>query len=199
MILVFDIMFVTRFDDPIFFGNYNTLVVVLLSNIIVETWYSTGLICYRLWSVDRQKRNITVAFHEELSTGSDPTSRYERIMRILIQSGMLHSLELVAFITSITLIENPAAADIMNSIHVRIIGIAAILIVWQSNTIHGAGPINISSSPTSTGYSMPVFLPAPSTAYAKDQSDFIGSVTSTVATGEKGHWPAISNPKWGPA
>ncbi|KAG8996410.1 hypothetical protein FRB94_008363 [Tulasnella sp. JGI-2019a] len=87
----------------------------------------------------------------------------------------------------------------MNPIHVRIIGIAAILIVWQSNTIHGAGPINISSSPTSTGYSMPVFLPAPSTAYAKDQSDFIGSVTSTAATAEKGHWPAISNPKWGPA
>ncbi|KAG8988028.1 hypothetical protein FRB95_005263 [Tulasnella sp. JGI-2019a] len=194
MILVFNIMFVTHFEDPVFAAHYNTLVVVLLSNIIAETWYSTGLICYRLWSVDRQKRRVATAFHEELSAGSALIGRYGRIMRILVQSGMLHSLELVAFITSIILIENPAAADIINSIHIRIIGIAATLVIWQSNTVPETEPINISSPPTSVGYSMPVFFRPSGTADVKDQSAFVVSVTGTADADGKGPWSTVSNP-----
>lgn len=101
MILVFDVMFTTRFEDPVFVAQDNALNIVVLWTVLAETWYSTGLICYRLWAMERQKRATGAADDEGLWSRS--THRYGTVMRVLIQSGMLHSVELVAFITCLSL------------------------------------------------------------------------------------------------
>lgn len=70
---------------------YEALSVAVFVISLVATWYSTILICFKLVSVDRQRRH--------LQEGS--ASRYGRIVRVLIQSGTLYSLTLGAWLICI--------------------------------------------------------------------------------------------------
>ncbi|KAG8988032.1 hypothetical protein FRB93_004315 [Tulasnella sp. JGI-2019a] len=188
MIVTFDILFAKRFQDPTFLAQYNALDVVVLSNVIAETWYSTGFICYRLWSMERQKRKVGGASHEDINPQS-ATNRYSKVMRVLIRSGMLHSIALLAFITCI-LLQNLAGVNIINFMNNRITGIAATLIILQLNKVPEVNPDHDHS--TSTGYSMPVFLHASPATDTKDQTSFVDAdsnatdfnsiyLTSTIA------------------
>ncbi|KAG8994508.1 hypothetical protein FRB94_009827 [Tulasnella sp. JGI-2019a] len=179
LIVLFDVIFSARFKDPVFLAQDNKLSVAVLSNVFAETWYSTRLVCYRLWWMEKQKRKAAGTFQEELSTRSNPTNRYGKVMHVLVQSGMRHSLALLAFIACL-LLGNWAGADIINCIYVRIIGIATTLIILQLNSSPPkAGPINNLQS--SINYTMPIFVhAAPGTAISKDQT--IRATTSSADT-----------------
>ncbi|KAG8988033.1 hypothetical protein FRB94_008358 [Tulasnella sp. JGI-2019a] len=153
MIIAYDIIFPHRFEDPVFMAQDNAISVAVLANIIAGTWYSTGPTCYRLWSMERQKR---AAFGDERGDWSDSTTLYSKVMRVLVQSGMLHSLALLAFIACI-LTQNTAGTDIIDWLNVRITGIAATLIILQLKArTSEVDPSNTRQS--ANDYSVPVFV-----------------------------------------
>lgn len=88
-------------DSKAFQTQYFALTVSLFACTLCITWYFTGLMCYRLWSVDRRKREV---FEIELGQGTErPTitgcrkNPYSKVMRTLVQSGMLYSVMLGAW------------------------------------------------------------------------------------------------------
>ncbi|KAG8984250.1 hypothetical protein FRB93_006666 [Tulasnella sp. JGI-2019a] len=141
MILAFNIMYSQRFADPVFVAQDNALNLAVRWTALADTWYSTGFICFRLWSMERRKRGVGAASHEDFWT--DLTDHYGKIARVLIQSGMLYSATYVAFIMCLTL-ENRGGANIINFMNVRIIGIAVTLIIHASGS--WGGSLRISSN-----------------------------------------------------
>lgn len=65
---------------------------------ITSTWYSTGLICYKLWAMQRQTR----AAHEVDATSSWSSGLngqlYRYLFWVMIQSGLLYSLAQLLFL-----------------------------------------------------------------------------------------------------
>ncbi|KAG8872939.1 hypothetical protein FRB97_007152 [Tulasnella sp. 331] len=127
MISVYDTIHPERFEDPVFLDLYDRTVIMTIAINITLTWYFTGMICYRLWAVERQTRAL-VATQEETSLGSDVTSPYARIIRILVHSGMLSSVAEGAFLVSIAT-GSVRSEEILNDANVRIVGIVAVLIM----------------------------------------------------------------------
>lgn len=69
--------------------QYHDTTLVLYSQTIAYNWIITGLIVWKLWKVHRQNNAIDTASTEE--------SPYVRIIVVLIESGGLYSLALLAF------------------------------------------------------------------------------------------------------
>ncbi|KAG8988030.1 hypothetical protein FRB95_005261 [Tulasnella sp. JGI-2019a] len=155
-IFVFDVLPTTQFDDPTFLKKYNIITMVVFANGIAEMWYSTALICYRLWSMQREKRAVAKAGSPESHVWSNITSRHKKIIRAFVQSGMLHSVTLLTFIICIGFNNFPGGA-ILNTLNIRIIGIATTLIILQLNTGHREVNATNQGQTADTGYSMPVF------------------------------------------
>ncbi|KAG8988635.1 hypothetical protein FRB94_000523 [Tulasnella sp. JGI-2019a] len=170
LIITYDALATNRFQNPSFVATYNGLAASALAIDMLLTWYLTGLICYRLWSVERQKRVIGL---ETRSTESDrPKSRYGKIMVALIQSGMFYSLTEASLFCCI-LAGNHDGQDVINSMNTRTIGITTVLIILQLNT--GAVGNNnqhvLRTAPSA--FSMPVFR-------VKSAEDCLGSTTIDV-------------------
>ncbi|KAG8873258.1 hypothetical protein FRB97_006897, partial [Tulasnella sp. 331] len=89
-----------RFNDPKFVTFYNIPTIAMLFNDILLTWYFTGMICYRIWSVERQRRVIR-ALHGEIGLENQMESPYVLITQVLIQSGMLYSITEAVFLSCI--------------------------------------------------------------------------------------------------
>ncbi|KAG9010169.1 hypothetical protein FRB93_004831 [Tulasnella sp. JGI-2019a] len=165
-IVAFDIMFATRFADPSFFTQYNDLTVSVLANDIALTWYYTGMICYCLWLLAKQKRAVEEAANGNFAAWSNITSRHGKVMWVLIQSGILYSVTELAFLVCI-LLDIYNGEDIINYLNVRIIGFTTTLIILQLNT--GGAEVNASlersrrraaqpaAGSVGTGFSIPVF------------------------------------------
>ncbi|KAG8887898.1 hypothetical protein FRB98_008793 [Tulasnella sp. 332] len=170
MISVYDTIHPERFEDPVFLDLYDRTVIMTIAINITLTWYFTGMICYRLWAVERQTRAL-VATQEETSLGSDVTSPYARIIRILVHSGMLSSVAEGAFLVSIAT-GSVRSEEILNDANVRIVGIVAVLIMLQlHSTSQRDAPISALS------HSMPVFrvIETAGSSGTKDNLDDIAS------------------------
>ncbi|KAG8998410.1 hypothetical protein FRB94_006912 [Tulasnella sp. JGI-2019a] len=159
-------MFATRFADPSFFTQHNDLTVSVLASDIALTWYYTGMICYRLWLLAKQKRAVVDAANGNFAAWSNITSRHGKVVWVLIQSGILYSVTELAFLVCI-LLDIYNGEDIINYLNVRIIGFATTLIILQLNT--GGAEVNASlersrrraaqpaAGSVGTGFSIPVF------------------------------------------
>lgn len=87
-------------SDHAFLAGYNYLSAAVLAIDIIMTWYFTLMICYRLWTVERRNRaaaDATLSEPRGLSS-NDQTSPYAKIIRVLIQSGMLYSVTEIIFL-----------------------------------------------------------------------------------------------------
>ncbi|KAG8991320.1 hypothetical protein FRB94_012601 [Tulasnella sp. JGI-2019a] len=102
---------------------------------ITNTWYCTGLICYRLLTMLRQKQATADALND-LEADITAGGAYQRIIRVLIRSGMLFSVTEIAFLIC------AAAGNQMNTAPLR-------------RNINGN--LQQSQSGDSGSYSMPVF------------------------------------------
>ncbi|KAG9022218.1 hypothetical protein FRB95_000562 [Tulasnella sp. JGI-2019a] len=125
--------------------------IAVFSITLFLTWYSTILICYRLWSVQR----LTTSLCEP---GEVRPSRYNRVMWAIVQSGMLYSLLLVAWLMG-DVKADINATNIVGPQCIRIIGINSTLIVLQLNMQTFKNNISNDSPPTqrSQGRSLTVF------------------------------------------
>ncbi|KAG9014481.1 hypothetical protein FRB93_013606 [Tulasnella sp. JGI-2019a] len=97
---------------------------------ITMTWYLTGFIVCRLWSSERRAR---AAEDYEISSRS---GLYNRIIKVLIQSGMLHSVTEAIFLLCI-IVGSDNGIAFMSDVEARIIGIVTTLIVLQLNRSGG--------------------------------------------------------------
>ncbi|KAG9029490.1 hypothetical protein FRB95_005257 [Tulasnella sp. JGI-2019a] len=128
------------------------------------TWYSTGLICYRLWSVSRQKRatNQINELDPEPSNGV-----YRKVGGAMIQSGLLYSITQVAFIICF-LTDSKSGLIIIAYSNIRIIGIGTALVMLQLH-LHRPWATekrldnHVQQRRTSSAYSIPVFRAAGTT------------------------------------
>ncbi|KAG8980090.1 hypothetical protein FRB93_009671 [Tulasnella sp. JGI-2019a] len=158
LLVLFDILESARFKDPEFIRYESILTVGALGADIILTWYITGLICYRLWSMERQKRQVAMGTGlDDLNSGGNHVpSRYGKVTTTLIQSGMLLSVTEVALVAC-TLAKNATnGKDTIDYLLTRIIGITTLLIMLQLNT----GVPDRRQQPTGIGisaFSMPVF------------------------------------------
>ncbi|KAG8993447.1 hypothetical protein FRB94_010756 [Tulasnella sp. JGI-2019a] len=158
LLVLFDILESARFKDPEFIGYESILTVGALGADIILTWYITGLICYRLWSMEQQKRQVAMGTGlDDLNSGGNHVpSRYGKVTTTLIQSGMLLSVTEVALVAC-TLAKNATnGKDTIDYLLTRIIGITTLLIMLQLNT----GVPDRRQQPTGIGisaFSMPVF------------------------------------------
>ncbi|KAG9001051.1 hypothetical protein FRB94_004944 [Tulasnella sp. JGI-2019a] len=164
-IITYDVLSSSRFDDPIFTEKYKGISAMALAVDLILTWYITGLICYRLWSVEQQKRAIGLGSESAVSSG--PRSRYGKIMVALIQSGMLYSMTEAALLV-VVVVDNSDVRDIINGMNTRIIGISTVLIILQLNTgANGQRPPRTAPS----AFSMPVFRIFPVEGQAQIDTD----------------------------
>ncbi|KAG8869131.1 hypothetical protein FRB97_001568 [Tulasnella sp. 331] len=142
-------------DMPIFLPVSETLSLLT----IVMTWYFTSLICYRLWSMERQKRRLD-ALNDLVPEVSD--GAYRKVGGAMIESGLLFSFTQGALFVCY-LLNSTSGVIVIGYLNIRIVGIATALIMLQ---LHGgfktrefiAENGNASGNrPTSTAYSIPVF------------------------------------------
>ncbi|KAG9026930.1 hypothetical protein FRB95_008323 [Tulasnella sp. JGI-2019a] len=156
-VFLYDFRFAPRWSQhPAWLEQYHYVSVAMLTLDILNSWYCTGLICYQLISMLRQKKAAANAHHElvsDMTTGSP----YRRIIWVLIQSGMLYSLSQAAFL--ICMLTNSAYGEyIANYLISRVIGIATVLIILQLNTAPlRSNNASQAASAASGSFSMPVF------------------------------------------
>ncbi|KAG8978311.1 hypothetical protein FRB94_013442 [Tulasnella sp. JGI-2019a] len=97
-VIIYDVRLAPKvLDNPALLADYNYMSVALLSLDIINTWYCTGLICYRLYSILRQKRTTADALND-LEGDITAEGSYRKIIRVLVQSGMLFSVTELAFL-----------------------------------------------------------------------------------------------------
>ncbi|KAG8980624.1 hypothetical protein FRB93_009161 [Tulasnella sp. JGI-2019a] len=136
--------------------QYNGITVTLFVTDILNTWYCTGLICYRLCSVMRQKRAAADAY-DDMGADFMAGSPHRKIVRVLIQSGMLFSVAEAAYLVCV-LTGSRNGRYILDYMTTRIVGIGTVLIIIQLNPSPPPSS-NLHQSPSgdSGSYSMPVF------------------------------------------
>ncbi|KAG8854703.1 hypothetical protein FRB96_007388 [Tulasnella sp. 330] len=141
-----------------FLTRYHENHLELLAINIVITWYCTGLICYRLWSMQQQKRAIAA---EAYNFGSEFESRnpYAGVMWALIHNGMLYGLSQAAHLVC-SAMQNHAGKLILRELNINIIGIVTVLIMLELD-VRDASEVMIAGHQPSpleaSGISMPVF------------------------------------------
>ncbi|KAG8857806.1 hypothetical protein FRB96_005525 [Tulasnella sp. 330] len=163
-IFIQDVVEAPKFHaDPALVNEYNYLSAAVLALDILMTWYYTIMICYRLWAMERQNRAAADAarFEPMGLSSDDPTSPYAKIIRVLIQSGIIFSITEIVFLVCV-LVDSTNGKYIMNYLISRMIGISTVLIVLQLN--NGGTSRNTSRNRPQGGmtgasetFSMPVF------------------------------------------
>ncbi|KAG8980625.1 hypothetical protein FRB93_009162 [Tulasnella sp. JGI-2019a] len=168
MAIAYDIWLAPKFlEDRAVLAQYSYMTVTLLAIDILNTWYCTGLICYRLCSMMRQKR-ATASVLDDVEADATAGGSYRRIIWVLIQSGMLYSItEAVLLICVLT--KSRSGIYIMNYLISRTTGISSVLIIIQLNILPPRSNTSENSQQSPTGnsgsYSMPVFR-----KWVKDES-----------------------------
>ncbi|KAG8887923.1 hypothetical protein FRB98_008748 [Tulasnella sp. 332] len=112
-----------------FLNGYHDHRLALLAINITIMWYCTGLICYRLWSMEQQKRAI-VAEPCQLGSELGSTNPYAKIIRALIRSGVLYCLSQVACLVCLAM-QNDNGELILHELYIRVIGIVTVLIFLE--------------------------------------------------------------------
>ncbi|KAG8991319.1 hypothetical protein FRB94_012600 [Tulasnella sp. JGI-2019a] len=132
LVVVYNLQWAPKFlEDPAILARYGYVTVTLLAMDIINTWYCTGLICYRIYSMLRQKRDTANALNDmeaDITVGGS----YRRIIRVLVQSGMLFSVTELAVLICIAT-KNRDGTYIMTHMISRITGITTVLMVIQMN------------------------------------------------------------------
>ncbi|KAG8986220.1 hypothetical protein FRB93_005478 [Tulasnella sp. JGI-2019a] len=116
---------------------------------IVTTWYLTSFLVYRLWSVEKETQSLED--YEARVSGNS----YRTIMRVVIQSGAIHSMTEVAILASvITKARN--YRYLLGYLNIRVIGFATAFLIWLSLR---ENRVSDSEAPaqTPTSNSLPVF------------------------------------------
>ncbi|KAG8994446.1 hypothetical protein FRB94_013135 [Tulasnella sp. JGI-2019a] len=122
MVIVFDALERNSINKGGFHVQYRVVSIVSFAITLALSWYSTVLICFRLWSAQRK----TMALRE----GENNPTRYYEIIWVLIQSGMLYSITLGMWLVAY-IIGNYSVWTIMDALITRIVGINTALIVLQ--------------------------------------------------------------------
>ncbi|KAG8994676.1 hypothetical protein FRB93_001476 [Tulasnella sp. JGI-2019a] len=149
IVLVNDIFLTSQLRDPASFFHYHTLVSTAMLVDITLTWYLTSFICYRLWGMEKENRSLAVAggLH---NAGNAIASPYTRVIKALMQSGILFS---VTFLTVVGCLLGKSiyAMEIVSLFDTRIVGITSVLILLplEAGTPERTRP--------STAFSTPVF------------------------------------------
>ncbi|KAG8999252.1 hypothetical protein FRB94_006340 [Tulasnella sp. JGI-2019a] len=103
---------------------YLTVAVFALN--IVTTWYLTSCLVYRLWSMERETRALQ---NYEIHVKGNS---YRRIMRVVIQSGVIYSMMESAILICVAM-KNLTGRYLLEYVNVRFIGIVAAMIIVQLN------------------------------------------------------------------
>ncbi|KAG9026928.1 hypothetical protein FRB95_008321 [Tulasnella sp. JGI-2019a] len=163
-LVIFDALANKSGADAGFPLQYYAVSVSLFSLTITMTWYFTGLICYRLFSVQWQNRAVNegnvVGSAGTLSAGTSERL-YRHIFRVMIQSGLLYSLTQLSFLICF-ITENKSGQIIIGYLNIRIIGIVTALIMLQLHTFDNGMCLSCRTDHrperrTFTTHSMPVF------------------------------------------
>ncbi|KAG8980627.1 hypothetical protein FRB93_009164 [Tulasnella sp. JGI-2019a] len=157
LVVVYNIQWAPRFlEDPAVLARYGYITVTLLAMDIINTWYCTGLICYRLCSLMRQKRATADALND-LQGDVTAEGLYRRIIQVLIQSGMLLSTMELAVLVCIAS-SNRDGTCIMTHMFSSITGITTVLMIIQMNILPLRNNMNNSLQRSASGsFTMPVF------------------------------------------
>ncbi|KAG9033289.1 hypothetical protein FRB95_000384 [Tulasnella sp. JGI-2019a] len=141
MVVFYDVFRISRFGDLSFSARYEMIIAAALAVDILLTWYLTGFICFRIWSVQQQNRAVAgIIPFDELSSRGDgygqTRSRYENIMMSLMQSGMLYSINMAALLGCVLARDSSGrmesfGKDILNLLNSKVIGITSVLIMLQ--------------------------------------------------------------------
>ncbi|KAG8862705.1 hypothetical protein FRB97_005488 [Tulasnella sp. 331] len=156
MIVVNDCLVQKRLDNPKSVAFLNDPVIAVLANDLFLNWYFTGMICYRLWSMDRQKRAVR-ALNGDVGPGDPVQSPYALVTRVLVQGGVLNSVTEAAFMITILMGLNDGRR-ILDSLNNRVMGIVAVLIMLQLNIAGKERDDRVNQSTVPTTLSIPVFL-----------------------------------------
>ncbi|KAG8857804.1 hypothetical protein FRB96_005523 [Tulasnella sp. 330] len=158
LILVRDIMPYELFKNPKLVPFKQDPTLALLANDMTLIFYLTGVICFRLWWVEREKRAVW-ALHGQVGPEHGTKSLFAFITYAFVQSGMFHSLTEAALIL-IILTHLDDCMFIMHSLVSRIVGISAVLLLLQLHLSDEKRDThnNQLTPDASTTYSIPVFL-----------------------------------------
>ncbi|KAG8863708.1 hypothetical protein FRB96_007545 [Tulasnella sp. 330] len=132
--------------DSAFLPQHRAVSIAVFGITIISTWYSTILICAKIWSVDRERRRLQQ---------SSP-SRYGQIIWVMIQSGTLYSLTLGAWLIC-TLVNDAPATSILHYLNIRVVGLNSTLILLQTNADVLLASNDRSSRNFNDSLSIPVF------------------------------------------
>ncbi|KAG8857810.1 hypothetical protein FRB96_005529 [Tulasnella sp. 330] len=164
-LVVFDAIAAKSGAQPGFPIQYYAISVTLFSLTIAMTWYYTGLICFRLWLMERQKRVANAAnLMGSAGTSSNGASGrlYRHVLRVLIQSGLLYSLTQLSFLICF-IADNKSGQIVIGYLNIRIIGIVTALIMLQLHAFDDGSNLSHHNCPheqrqqTFTTHSIPVF------------------------------------------
>ncbi|KAJ7983269.1 hypothetical protein DFH06DRAFT_1081455 [Mycena polygramma] len=95
---------------------------------ISQNLLTTGLLVYRIYTID--KENSRFAYHSN-SSGNKAPSRLRRVMRIILESGLMYTV--TAIVTFITFISGSNSAYATSDVQVQIVGIAFNLIIIRAD------------------------------------------------------------------
>ncbi|KAG8980622.1 hypothetical protein FRB94_006914 [Tulasnella sp. JGI-2019a] len=119
------------------------------------------MICFRLCFMDRQKRRVAQLSEDGGGIGgpenqSQWTSRYRRIIRILIQSGMLYTLTEVSRLVTLIL-KNQTGQILIQYLNIHVIGNCSTGVILQLNMGVSRPSSDDVNEQRETSGSMPVF------------------------------------------
>ncbi|KAG8869808.1 hypothetical protein FRB97_000727, partial [Tulasnella sp. 331] len=163
-LVMFDILAHKSTPEPGFPAQYYAVSVTLFTLTITMTWYSTGIICYRLWSMERQNRAATEANGIGSASSALNAGLYRYLFRVMIQSGLLYSLTQLSYLICF-IAKDVSGQFVISLLNVRIIGIVTALIMLQLHLFNDG--TNFDSDDRDhvrpmqgvTTYSIPVFRP----------------------------------------
>ncbi|KAG8984726.1 hypothetical protein FRB94_005071 [Tulasnella sp. JGI-2019a] len=160
-IVVDDLLTSTHYTDATFDAQVFGMDVALFGGTFVLTWYLTGMICFRLCSMDRQKRRVAQSSEDDggiggLNSQGQWTGQYGRVMRVLIQSGMLYTLTEVACLITFVM-KNQTGQALIQYLNIRVVGICSTAVILQLNMSVSNLSSDNSNEQRETNGSIPVF------------------------------------------
>ncbi|KAF4623802.1 hypothetical protein D9613_001288 [Agrocybe pediades] len=102
---------------------------------------TTGLLLWKIWSVDRSNRRYTGTFDGAGGSGTTRKSKkgshtvLRNVMRIIVESGLLYST--TALITFITFITQSSGVYVITDAEIQIVGIAFNMIIIRAAILAG--------------------------------------------------------------
>ncbi|KAG8995969.1 hypothetical protein FRB94_008609 [Tulasnella sp. JGI-2019a] len=202
MVVFYDVFRISRFGDLSFSARYEMIVAAALAVDILLTWYLTGFICFRIWSVQQQNRAVAgIIPFDELSSRGDgygqTRSRYENIMMSLMQSGMLYSINMAALLGCVLARDSSGrmesfGKDILNLLNSKVIGITSVLIMLQLNNGTSSCKIQQQGQIGASVFSMPVFRVIHAENDSQGTAESFPGKVDTSNSGKLAHSPTTS-------